>query len=183
MKRYINVAAVCLLAVVLLGLQAPAQIQPSRCPAGVTNPDTLLGGGAATPTTTWVYQIQGVSYWGAAAAGQFTARVSAAVGGANPRPAANILDVIDSSSIAISNNFGGSPLPPNAGLPLLSRLQPYNGRWSVNADCSGGVLHLNSNLNPNWSYDFWFSNSTFTEMVLVSTEIGRVYIGTARRVL
>lgn len=174
MKRWLSVVAVCLLSILLVP-QASAQVQPNRCPGPIT-PEHLLN------NSTWVYQIEGVSYWGSAAAGQFTARISAATAGPPARPALRTLDVIDSSSIVIVTPGGGSPLPPNAGLPLLSRLQPYNGRWEVNADCSGGTLFLNSNLNPAAQYDFWYSNALFTEMKLVSVEIGRVFVGTATRV-
>lgn len=175
MKRWISTAVVCLVTMILMVVQALAQVQPNRCPGPIT-PEQLLN------NTTWVYQTQGVSYWGSAAAGQFTARISAPVIGPPFRPAAQVLDVIDSSSIVIQTNVGGSPLPPGAPLPLLSRLQPYNGKWAVNADCSGGTLFLNSNLEPAQQYDFWYSNALFTEMKLVSVEPGRVFVGTAIRV-
>lgn len=169
-----SVVVVCLLSVLLVP-QGFAQIQPNRCPGAIT-PEQLLN------NTTWVYQTQGVSYWGSAATGQFTARTSAALPGPPARPASQVLDVIDSASIVSQTSGGGSSYPPGAGLPLLSRLQPYNGRWVMNADCSGGTLFLNSNLEPAQQYDFWFSNALFTEMKLVSVEIGRVFVGTATRV-
>lgn len=172
MKLCVSVVALCL---ILLVSQASAQVQPNRCPGAIT-PEQLLN------NTTWVYQAQGVSYWGSAATGQFTARISAATAGPPARPALRTLDVIDSASIVIMTNGGGSTVPPGAGLPLLSRLDPYNGRWEVNADCSGGTLFLNSNLQPAAQYDFWYSNALFTEMKIVSVEIGRVFVGTATRV-
>src|SRR5204863_7730726 len=101
---------ICLMAVSLLAPQAHAQI-PSFCPAGVTNPLTLLDG------TTWSFQVQGLALSNQAAIGIFQAVV-------RPPSATSPIPGVLTGTLR-SNQFGS-----------VNRLQQLNGSFQIYVTCT-----------------------------------------------
>ena len=124
-----------------------AAVGTNGCPAGVTNPLTLLNGNSTFsghsvlvgPLSDLGYTIAGV--WNA-----FTGldRGGNTVGG---------LAITATSSLG----FGGS----------ITRQESDAGRHQANADCSGGTLHFNLSSRP-VQFDFWYADG-FQQLYFIST--------------
>ncbi len=124
----------------------------AQCPA---QPLSTLAG-------TWVFQTEGVSWFGAASVGKFTATVGTDFAG---QPQGQ-LKVIESS------NFAGP-----GGNGLINRFLAYQGIFTIFPDCSGGTLMFNSNFNLHLQYDFYFRTAaTGLEIVMVSISGPRFFV-------
>lgn len=127
-----------------------------QCPA---QPLSLLAG-------TWVFETEGVSFYGAASVGKFTATVGTDASG---QPQGQ-LKVIETSNLAGPNGNG-----------LINRFLAYQGLFTIFPDCSGGTLMFNSNFNLHLQYDFYFRTSaTGLEIVMVSISGPRFFVPVRR---
>ena len=132
-----------------------AAVGTNGCPAGVTNPLTLLNGNST-------FSARGIDFVfpNYAIAGMWNATTVLDRGG----------NTVGSLAITATSNLGigGS----------VARLEADAGRHSANADCSGGTLHFNLSSRP-VQFDFWYADG-FQQLFFISTS-GPAVLGWASR--
>ena len=133
-----------------------AAVGTNGCPAGVTNPLTLLNGNSTFSAHGFV--VNGVPNY--AIAGVWNAFTGLDRGG----------NTVGGLNITATSNLGeeGS----------ITRLEADAGRHSANADCSGGTLHFNLSSRP-VQFDFWYADG-FQQLYFISTNATAV-LGWASR--
>jgi len=134
-----TIVVTCVAAAFLLGGTAWAQ----SCPAGLTNPLNLLA------NTTWAFRTDDGQV-GDATVGLFTATIGTSTRGPGAGTPLGVLSVVESF-----NNGGFTE--EQAQIP---------GSYTINPDCSGGNLIINSAQNG-YQYQFVF-NTNFTKMFLLT---------------
>ena len=132
-----------------------AAVGTNGCPAGVTNPLTLLNGNST-------FSAHGIEYFFAnyAIAGAWNATTGLDRGG---------------------NTVGGLAITATSSLGVegsVARLEADAGRHQANADCSGGTLHFNLSSRP-VQFDFWYADG-FQQLYFISTS-GPPVLGVASR--
>jgi hypothetical protein len=150
MKCRNTFASTCVAATLFIAPHARAQ-----CPAGVTDPRTVLVG-------TWTYEMRGSAPIAPprhyTAAGRFAAFIGVIPGAPVGTPPVGRLTITQSSSEG-------------------ARQEVDAGTFQVFADCSGGTLTFN--LSQRFlQFDFWFDEN-FSEIRFVSTTSGVSVKGTA----
>lgn len=133
-----------------------ASVGTTGCPAGVTNPLTLLNGNSTFSAHGFIV-------------------------GANPNYAIagvwNAFSGLDRGG----NTVGGLNITATSNLGLegsVTRLEADAGRHQANADCSGGTLHFNLSSHP-IQFDFWYADG-FQQLYFISTN-GPAVLGWASR--
>ena len=133
-----------------------AAVGTNGCPAGVTNPLTLLNGNSTFSAHGFI--VNDVPNY--AIAGAWNGSTGLDRGG----------NTIGLLAITATSNLGeeGS----------ITRLEADAGRHSANADCSGGTLHFNLSSHP-VQFDFWYADG-FQQLYFISTNSTPV-LGAASR--
>jgi hypothetical protein len=83
------------------------------------------------------------------------------------------------ANIVTTGVVGGTvSLSPTGGSSTIQ--SPLNGRYTVDADCTGGTISFGAAPLPQ-SFQFVFVNAQFTEMFLLSLDGTNPYSGHARK--
>ena len=136
-----------------------AAVGTNGCPAGVTNPLTLLNGNS----TFSGHSVQ---------VGPFIENLGYTIAGVW-----NAFTGLDRGG----NTVGGLAITATSSLGFfgsVTRLEADAGRHQANADCSGGTLHFNLSSRP-VQFDFWYADG-FQQLYFISTS-GLPVIGWASR--
>lgn len=141
-----------------------AAVGTNGCPAGVTNPLTLLNGNTTFSAhgieSPFGGNLQLTGFPNYAIAGVWNATTGLDRGG---------------------NTVGGLAITATSTLGVegsVARLEADAGRHQANADCSGGTLHFNLSSRP-VQFDFWYADG-FQRMYFISTS-GPAVLGEASR--
>ena len=156
-----SVSVICVLAVLLMGAPAHAQV----CPAGITNPLLLLDG------TTWTFSTESSNFnpTGDASVGFFTAHFDPT----RPFSSQGVLTITETVNQFMTTG-------------TVTRLAHVSGRYQVYPDCSGGELMFMLS-NQAVQFEFVFANN-FSEIFMMSDQLQgtpvsflEILVGTAVR--
>ena len=144
----------------LATLMATSLMAHDPTPACLANPLSGLAGN-------YVFQIEGVQPYTYGITGVFNARTGVDRGG-------NTVGVLQITASSILGNSFFDPF--SLGFPSsFTRLETDAGKYTVNANCTGGTLIFNLSSRP-MQFDFWFHNGG---IYIVSSLSGRPATGRA----